>query len=308
MSTLKIPSRWLRVLFSCYAWSLGLATAWGADPSADTAKPASTKTPAGTSDQDSKTVGNDKTNYVGDRVSFSRDMIVTVEAADQSVKGTICLPRKYLLRGGHAYSANGADGNSTPEAGTRFILIQAAKDPKIKKKPPGPPPCTNDLPDKTKVTLDQTLLEPGAVIRVKAQQLTDSPPDRLGMAFGVLTVPFKYHLTGAKDFTGSASLGSYLGYRTDNEGLGYGTTFLAFIGASNISVPEQSNSGSNTQGGSTTTHNLFGVSYGFGAVATIKGSFQAGLVIGADRVSNSEKYQYNGKPWLALELGYDFLQ
>jgi hypothetical protein len=301
---------------------LMLGVAWGASPSPPPAdQPPAANGQGRDSSGQSKTISNDKTNYVGDRISFSRDMIVTAEAADQTVKGKICLPAKWLLRGGTAYTANSADGKGTPETGTRFTLIKPPGSPVFSKPKKGSKgkdsesvtpksddstACGNDLPDKFDNS-HAALVAPGTVIRVTSQQLQDSPPDRLGLAFGLLTVPLKYHLTGAKDITGSASVGPYVGYRTDNEGYGYGITFIGFLAASNISVPTQTSTG-NPPSDSQSTHNLFGLSYGVGAVATIKGSFQAGLVIGADRVSKSENYQYNGKPWLAVMIGYDFLQ
>lgn len=320
MTTQRMSRPWA-ILLACYGSALVSGLAWGADqtaPPGGTGSPAATNTLSSNSTGQSKTITSDKANYVGDRISFSRDMIVEVEAADQSVQGKACLPRKWLLRGGNAYTANSANNNGTPETGTRLTLLKPPGTPLFSlggdsrgraPKSDESPGCTNDVPD----TFDKAkavAVAKGTVIRVTSQQLQDNPPDRLGLAFGVLTVPFKYHLTGAKDFTGSASVGPYFGYRTDNEGYGYGITFITFLAASNISVPEQvtTTTGSNTQSNAPATHNLFGVSYGVGAIATIKGSFQAGLVIGADRVSTSENYQYNGKAWLAVEIGYDFLQ
>jgi hypothetical protein len=83
--------------------------------------------------------------------------------------------------------------------------------------------------------------------------------------------------------------------------LGVGITPILFVGASNISVPS---TGSN---GQSSSQNLFGVSYGTGLVWSLKHSFQIGLVGGADRVSSTAKYQYNSKPWVALEIGFSFL-
>jgi hypothetical protein len=115
-------------------------------------------------------------------------------------------------------------------------------------------------------------------------------------------VPFKFHVTGGKDFTGSATVGPYLGYRADPEGtLGFGVAFVGFLGAANIAVPEKVNNSASTQ-------NLAGFSWGFGIIGTVKGNFQLGGVIGFDRVSANAGYEYNGKPWVALELGYSFLQ
>jgi hypothetical protein len=117
---------------------------------------------------------------------------------------------------------------------------------------------------------------------------------RTGMTYGALVVPYKYHLTGQRDFTGGASLGGYLGYRLETtKYVGFTLTPVAFLGGSNISVGAQ---------------NLAGLSYGLGLIGTFKGTFQAGAVIGWDQVGKSAGYQYNGKPWLAVEIGYSFAQ
>jgi hypothetical protein len=121
-----------------------------------------------------------------------------------------------------------------------------------------------------------------------------------GVTYGALVIPFKYQLTGDKQFAGGASLGGYLGYRLDflNK-LGITATPIAFMGASNISAKGVSEAD---------TKSLMGFSYGVGLVGTFQRSFQAGVVVGWDRVGKNEGYQYNGKPWLALQFGYAFLQ
>jgi len=38
----------------------------------------------------------------------------------------------------------------------------------------------------------------------------------------------------------------------------------------------------------------------------VKGAFQMGVVVGADRVNKNAGYEDNGKTWLAVELGFAF--
>jgi hypothetical protein len=264
------------------------------------------------------TAVNDLTNYKGDRVSFAQDMIVEVEGTNGTVLGKVCLPRKWQLRGGGAYTANGTQSTGT-ESGTHFTLLTPPKSQSVLTRASAPSKANGAV---ITAKCDEALLQSGdydpklqpliseqsnVVIRVTSTQLSDTPPDRFGLTYGVLTVPFKYHVTGAKAFTGSASVGPYAGYRTDNEGLGYGLSFIGFLGASNIAVPQNSN-GSGSTASTNSTQNLFGVSYGLGVVATLKTNFQLGLVVGADRVNANANYEYNGKPWVAAELGYAFLQ
>src|SRR5215467_12801168 len=96
MIAARISARCLAGLFPCFLSSVAQAVGGGTDPSPPpppAAQPAAANDQANTSGGKSKTVTNDKTNYQGDRVSFQRDMIVEVEAADQTVLKVVCLPR-----------------------------------------------------------------------------------------------------------------------------------------------------------------------------------------------------------------------
>jgi hypothetical protein len=122
---------------------------------------------------------------------------------------------------------------------------------------------------------------------------------RAGWDYGALAIPFKVQLSGKQSFSGSASLGGYLGYRFPFAGVVLRP--VVFAGVSNIST-------SATTGGTTTSQTVAGLSYGFGLLTTIKGSLQAGLVLGFDHVDSAQPYAYNDKPWLSLEIGYSFAQ
>lgn len=136
---------------------------------------------------------------------------------------------------------------------------------------------------------------------IRKEKVYNSGLERTGTTYGALVVPYKYQLTGNKDLTGASSIGAYMGYRVESIdllGIGFSLTPIAFGGASSISVHEASG----------TDSNVLGVSYGFGLITTLKHEFQVGAVIGWDHVGTSYNYQYNGKPWVALEIGYAFLQ
>lgn len=121
-----------------------------------------------------------------------------------------------------------------------------------------------------------------------------------GATYGALVVPFKYQLRVDKQFTGSASIGGYAGYRFEwLHNLGFTATPIAFMGAS--SVPVKGDTADSTK-------NLMGFTYGLGLVGTFQNSFQSGVVLGWDRVGKNDGYKYNGKPWIALQIGYAFLQ
>jgi hypothetical protein len=277
-------------------------------------------------------VPNDLTNYQGDRVTFNTDLIVRVQKDDGTAGDLYCIPAHVKLRGGVGYSASG-DAQQT-ETGTLFRLLKDPPQPvppsndstgnaQDAKQPPqdvttsdsgplsavfdflaGTPKvrggCTSaGLP--TGLTTDWHTLSRSVDLRVSEDTIDRSPPNRYGLTYGLLAVPFKYHLTGAKEFTGAATVGPYFGYRTLSSSNGYGISYVGFLGYSNISVMQ-------TVNGQSASQNLASISYGVGAIATVKGNFQLGGVVGFDHVSKDSNYAYNDKPWLAIELGYSFLQ
>ena len=145
----------------------------------------------------------------------------------------------------------------------------------------------------------------GSAIQIDLTKIQQYEPNRFGFAYGALVVPFKYQLMGSHQFTGSASAGPYLGYKIDFESLGWALTPAAFAGASNIAVTNKNTSESNS------TSQVAGFSWGGGLLIEIKGGFQGGVVLGWDDVgglSSNQYFQYNDKPWLALQLGYSFSQ
>jgi len=115
-----------------------------------------------------------------------------------------------------------------------------------------------------------------------------------GVAYGALFVPFKYQLTGNHDTYGSMSLGSYIGLRnTPPFQRNVDITFpLVFAGPSYATS-------------TSTSTTVMGISYGGGLLVAVNGAFYVGAVIGWDSISKTAGYQYNNKPWLALQVGWD---
>ena len=216
---------------------------------------------------------NDKTNYLGDKIKFQTDMYV--EKVDMKSKNKdvspACVPAFSTLRGIGTLKV-GADTRPA------FIITNVE----------GGGSC-----DDKKVRVNDVVL-------VKLEDLNSTPPDRYGLTYGALLVPFKYHLGGSKSFTGSTSVGGYLGFRQDRSGrTGLALEYIGFIGAATVPVAQTTN-------GQSTTQNMSGVTYGIGILGTVKGSFHMGVVFGADRVNASAHYEDNGKPWVAVEIGYAF--
>lgn len=140
-------------------------------------------------------------------------------------------------------------------------------------------------------------LAEGDVVLIDPKVLQQLPPNRFGLSYGTLLVPYKYQIKGDKSLSGGASLGGYLGYREAFSG--YSSRFVVFGGVTKVDVPK-------TSDGQTQIESVAGLSYGVGWLGTVKDSFQLGLVIGADRVGKSAAYVNNGKTWLALSLGFPF--
>jgi len=182
----------------------------------------------------------------------------------------------------------------------------------------------------------------GSVITITRAQIAEHPPDRNGLSYGALVVPFKFQLTGAHQFTSSASLGPYCGYKWDLETLGGAVTVGVFAAISNNAVTQTTNTQTTsptpaptaattisqrstrmttitsaqssaqttttTTSSQSSTQQLAGFSYGVAVLGEIKGGFQIGGVVGFDNVGSNTGFQYNNKPWLAVEIGYSFSQ
>lgn len=112
-------------------------------------------------------------------------------------------------------------------------------------------------------------------------------------------MPFKYYVSGDKEFKSGGTIAPYLGYRFDQNYLGVGVKLVGFLGGAGVPVEQEVD-------GEKKTQTLAGLSYGLGVIGTIKGDFQLGLILGADKVSKSAKYNNNGKLWVAVGVGFSF--
>lgn len=226
------------------------------------------------------TLPNDADNYQGDRVSFSYDL------HGISQHGAGADAKKICIRSGVSLRVIGKEDSS------ENLIVTFIQDP-ASNACGEPDKGGRRLPDEEEGKLGVAYLVPIKTVKV-------TPPNRFGLSFGALAIPFKYQLTGDHNMSGSATLGGYIGRRFDKSSTGgFSIEPILFAGASTVSV---------SQPGSDAMQDASGVSWGIGLVGTIKGSFQAGVVLGWDRVSKSSQYQYNNKPWLALEVGFTFLQ
>jgi hypothetical protein len=217
---------------------------------------------------------SDRTNYLGDKIKFQYAKFVSKVDMTSEPKGTsaACLPAFSTLRGIGTLKIN---GDTQPG----FIVT--------------------NVTDNVDGCQTSKLVKVGDIVAVSQVDIDGTPPDRYGLTYGALLVPYKYHVAGSKSFTGNTSVGGYIGWRADRSRMGLALQTVFFLGAASIPVTQTSN-------GESTTQNMSGVSYGVGIIGTVKGAFQMGVVIGADRVNKNAGYEDNGKTWLAVELGYAF--
>lgn len=114
-----------------------------------------------------------------------------------------------------------------------------------------------------------------------------APPTQYGFVGGVLTIPFKFHLSD-DSMTGGSTLGGYLGWKASWMGL----TATPIVSAG-MAMP--------------TGNYGPGLTVATGLIGSVASSpIDWGIVLGADWFAKSANYPYEGKPWIAVEIGYKF--
>jgi hypothetical protein len=133
-----------------------------------------------------------------------------------------------------------------------------------------------------------------------------------GFVSGVLAVPFKFHLSDHSTTAGS-TIGGYVGYRTSVANAFTVTPVIAgglaliSTSAAQVTTSTTSTTTTPTSTGAQTSAG-FSVATGFiGSVtsAASKGA-QFGVLVGLDWLGKKSNYAYDGKPWIAFEIGYNF--
>jgi hypothetical protein len=251
--------------------SVFLLTGWAAAPTWAQAPAASTATVSPPSDRE---------NYLSDRVKFQFATSVavvrmTAEGTEKPVTSA-CAPAFSTLKG---IGKLKVDNNDHPA----FIVSFVSPDQGDRCKGSGLP-----------------LVKVDDVVVVRQTLISATPPDRYGLTYGTLIVPYKMQLKGDRGTSGGASLGGYLGFRQDRSGItGLALQYVFFAGGASISVVQNVD-------GQSVSQDVTGLTYGVALLGTVKDTFQLGVVVGADRVNRNVKYGNNNKPWIALSLGFDF--
>jgi hypothetical protein len=134
--------------------------------------------------------------------------------------------------------------------------------------------------------------------KIEASKLQNYPAQSRGMDYGLLVVPFKFHLSD-QSVTGEATLGGYAGYQLTWPGIAISTVLSAGVGVVNLTkqangVSTESNAASFTAAG------------GFIINLMKSGLFQIGILCGFDWAGKGSQYKYEGKPWIAVSFGTNF--
>ena len=130
---------------------------------------------------------------------------------------------------------------------------------------------------------------------------------RASLGFGIINYPFKYRFQkGMKDFSGSFNVGAAISYTLRHDSTAkWNFSGVLGVGISSITLDKASvKSGSDTI---SSTNGLTALTLSLGFMAQYD-KVQIGLFYGWDRISNLNNqtygWNYQGKPWVSLGLGY----
>lgn len=233
---------------------------------------------------------SDAANYRNDAVRFDVDLTVKkLRLGDDPVPKLACVPKGAKLYGLGKVLVNNTQPGKAPEERALFQVRSLGEAPQGGvKQPGGCDAASTDDKDKPVAMGEVVALAPGTL---------DTHHERRGWTYGALAVPYKYQLRGNREQAGAAALGGYIGGRFWWSGVS--NQLIGFVGLTKVDVPT-------IKDGKPTTDQIAGVSYGVGMLTTIKGTFQAGIVLGLDHVSKSAGYAYNDKPWISVSFGHTF--
>lgn len=237
---------------------------------------------------------NDEEKYRGDMLRYSFRTTAKVET-DQKIKNakgeevydtqTVCIPPKTELRG-------------LGKVGMEDLEVRISKDTPGAKRVEG----TNSKV--VVMSIDScdatpTKLFTDRIYTIKGGLADNRTPDRFGLTYGALVVPYKYHFDGSKSFGSNASVGPFVGWRFARENIGVTWKLIGFAGASVIKVDRM-------EDGESKSDDIAAFSYGAGVIMELKNEFQLGFILGADEVGNDTDYEDDGKLWAAIAIGFAF--
>jgi len=131
--------------------------------------------------------------------------------------------------------------------------------------------------------------------KIEASKLQNYPAQSRGMDYGLLVVPYKFHLSD-QSLTGEATLGGYAGYQLTWPGIAISTVLSAGVGVVNLTKQEN---------GISTSDNAASFTAAGGFIINLmkSGLFQIGILCGFDWAGKGSQYKHEGKPWIAISFG-----
>ena len=153
----------------------------------------------------------------------------------------------------------------------------------------------------TRSLKDAACAEVGPLYSVKKEDFGPEYWDRTGWSYGPLFTPFKMRFKD-KSLTGEAALGGYLGY--EYRVYGVSVTPAVHAGLSMVTIGGDASASKNIN--DTTSTPAF--TWGFALIMKPGENYQAGIVLGKDRIGGTDgaAWNYEGRWWLSIAIGYNF--
>lgn len=131
--------------------------------------------------------------------------------------------------------------------------------------------------------------------RIKLEALKTYAISSVGSQYGVLLVPYKFHLSD-NSFSSGVTLGGYYSYAITSPGISWGPVVSAGLGVVPVAT---------TGDNGPTTENKAAVSAAVGLLLTFSktSDFQIGILAGWDWLGKDAQYEHEGKTWVALSFG-----
>jgi hypothetical protein len=124
---------------------------------------------------------------------------------------------------------------------------------------------------------------------VTPEPVPTAPIQNFGFTGGVLVIPFKFHPSD-KTLSGGGTFGGYIGWKSSWEGLTITPVLSTGLAMADAKYG-------------------VGVSAATGLIGSVYNSpIHFGFIGGTDYYARSVNYPYEGKLWLAFEIGYSFGQ
>ncbi len=146
---------------------------------------------------------------------------------------------------------------------------------------------------------EKDIVATGSVYKIATNIYQTIAPKRTGLAYGALVVPFKFRLGNDKKLVSSSTIAPFIGIRWSKlQGFGY--EFMPVI-AAGVGLVPVADPVTNT----TETKSAFSTSLGITLTSTRNTEFSAGLLVGKDFLSRSDRLidPTVNKPWISIWLG-----